>query len=91
MEIISSSVEGATAKGAAEWFTGDVYIDSVGPRLLRPGYWRAWSTSCRAPARPGTVTPLDKASSSPRGSGWSSAAAARRGDPPWRSRLHPAR
>jgi hypothetical protein len=29
MEIISSSVEGATAKGAAEWFTGDVYIDSV--------------------------------------------------------------
>jgi NAD(P)-dependent dehydrogenase (short-subunit alcohol dehydrogenase family)/quercetin dioxygenase-like cupin family protein len=29
MEITSSSVEGATAKGSAEWFTGDVYIDSV--------------------------------------------------------------
>jgi hypothetical protein len=27
MEITRSSVEGASAKGAAEWFTGDVYID----------------------------------------------------------------
>jgi quercetin dioxygenase-like cupin family protein len=29
MEITRSSVEGATGKGATEWFTGDVYIDSV--------------------------------------------------------------
>jgi quercetin dioxygenase-like cupin family protein len=29
MEIIRSSVESATAKETAEWFTGDVYIDSV--------------------------------------------------------------
>ena len=29
MEITRSSTDGATAKGPAEWFTGDVYIDSV--------------------------------------------------------------
>ncbi len=29
MEITRSSIDGATAKGPAEWFTGDVYIDSV--------------------------------------------------------------
>jgi hypothetical protein len=29
MEITRSSPERATAKGSAEWFTGDVYIDSV--------------------------------------------------------------
>jgi quercetin dioxygenase-like cupin family protein len=29
MEITRSSTEGATAKGSAEWFTGDVYIDRV--------------------------------------------------------------
>jgi hypothetical protein len=29
MEITRSSVEGATAKETAEWFTGDVYIDTV--------------------------------------------------------------
>jgi quercetin dioxygenase-like cupin family protein len=29
MQITRSSIEGATTKGAAEWFTGDVYIDSV--------------------------------------------------------------
>jgi hypothetical protein len=77
MEITRSVVEGATGKGATEWFTGDVYIDSVAGRLLRPGCWRAWSTSCRALARPDTVTRLDRAFSSPKGSGWSNAAAAR--------------
>ena len=29
MKITRSSTEGATRKGPAEWFTGDVYIDSV--------------------------------------------------------------
>jgi quercetin dioxygenase-like cupin family protein len=29
MEITRSSTEGATEKGSADWFTGDVYIDSV--------------------------------------------------------------
>jgi quercetin dioxygenase-like cupin family protein len=53
MEIIRSSVEGATRKGATEWFTGDVYIDFVaGPvassRVLAslvhfmPGARTAW-------------------------------------------------
>jgi hypothetical protein len=32
MEITRSSTEGATANGPAEWFTGDVYIDSVATR-----------------------------------------------------------
>jgi quercetin dioxygenase-like cupin family protein len=77
MEITSSSVEGATAKGSAEWFTGDVYIDSVAApaapsRVLAnlvhfmPGARTAWHSH-----------PLGQTSSSPRGSGWSSAAAAR--------------
>jgi hypothetical protein len=29
MRITRSSTESATTKGPAEWFTGDVYIDSV--------------------------------------------------------------
>jgi quercetin dioxygenase-like cupin family protein len=29
MKITRSSTEGGTRKGPAEWFTGDVYIDSV--------------------------------------------------------------
>ena len=29
MKITRSSTEGATTKGSAEWFTGDVYIDPV--------------------------------------------------------------
>jgi quercetin dioxygenase-like cupin family protein len=29
MQITRSSTEGGTTKGQAEWFTGDVYIDSV--------------------------------------------------------------
>jgi quercetin dioxygenase-like cupin family protein len=29
MKITRSSTEGATRKGPAEWFTGDVYIDTV--------------------------------------------------------------
>ena len=43
MEITRSSTDGATAKGPAEWFTGDVYIDSVAgpgcsvPRAGEPG------------------------------------------------------
>jgi quercetin dioxygenase-like cupin family protein len=29
MQINSSSAEGATSKGPAEWFTGDVHVDTV--------------------------------------------------------------
>ena len=29
MQITPSSTEGATSKGSADWFTGDVYIDPV--------------------------------------------------------------
>jgi hypothetical protein len=29
VQLTRSSVEQATAKGPAEWFTGDVYIDTV--------------------------------------------------------------
>ena len=29
MQITRSSTEGATSKGPADWFTGDVYIDAV--------------------------------------------------------------
>ncbi len=36
MEVTRSSVERATSKGAAEWFTGDVYIDSVAGRTAAP-------------------------------------------------------
>ena len=71
MQLIRSSTEGtATAKGPAEWFTGDVYIDPVAAsaapsRVLAnlvhfmPG----------ARARLGTATRSDRAYSSPRGSG----------------------
>ena len=77
MEITRSSIEGATTEGVAEWFTGDVYIDSVAApaapsRVLASlvHFMPGARTAC-------TVTPLDKASSSPRVSGWSSAAATR--------------
>ncbi|HWH99754.1 MAG TPA: hypothetical protein VNT27_05440 [Propionibacteriaceae bacterium] len=55
MQITRSSTEGATGKGPAEWFTGDVYIDSVAApaapsRVLAslvhfmPGARTAWHT-----------------------------------------------
>ena len=29
MQVTRSSTDGATTKGSAEWFTGDVYIDTA--------------------------------------------------------------
>src|SRR5690554_7790180 len=43
--------EGATAKGRLSGSPAMSISTPSRPRLLRPGCWRAWSTSCRAPAR----------------------------------------
>ena len=75
MEITRSSTDGATAKGPAEWFTGDVYIDSVAAPSHRPACRGTLSTSCRAPAPPGTDIRSDRACSSSRGSACVNAAA----------------
>ena len=50
-----------TVKGPAEWFTGDVWIDSLGraQRRLDAATW-ARCTSRRAPEPPGTPTTEDR-------------------------------
>ena len=47
MQITRSTVD--TARGPADWFTGDVYIDAVAAARRRRGSPRTWSTSCPAP------------------------------------------
>ena len=66
MQITRSSID--TAKGPADWFTGDVYIDAVAapPALAR--FAAASCTSRPARAPPGTPTRTARRSSSPRAS-----------------------
>ena len=60
-------------EGAAEWFTGDVYVDRVAASPAPSRVRRSWSTSRRALAPPGAATHSDRASSSPEGIGLLSA------------------
>ena len=67
-----------TAKGPADWFTGDVYIDAIA-RGEEPSRVRV-SGRCASPPAPaphGTPTPSARPCTSPRARAWCSPAAAR--------------
>ena len=67
MQITHSSIE--TAKGPADWFTGDVYIDAVAAPAGSSTFAAANIHLCWAPAPRGTPIRTGRRSSSPRGSG----------------------
>ena len=76
MQITRNSLE--TGRGPSDWFTGEVYFDTVAvPEETSRA--RARSASASRPARgpPGTPIRTARRSSSPRGSAAASAAAAR--------------
>ena len=75
MQITRNNTE--TARGPSDWFTGDVYIDTVAAPSNGSRIGAAASTSRRAPAPRGTPTRTARRSGSPRASASASAAAAR--------------
>jgi hypothetical protein len=65
MQITRSSID--TMKGPADWFTGDVYVDAVAAPAGSSTFAAANVHSLPVPAPPGTPTPTDKRSTSPKG------------------------
>ena len=62
-------------QGPADWFTGDVYIDSVAAARAVPGHGEPGALHARRPHRTGTATRWARPSTSPRASDCASAAA----------------
>ena len=65
MRITRNSLD--TNPRPGDWFTGAVYLDTIATPRIRRAPLRHSSTSRLAPARPGTLTPTVRRSSSPRG------------------------
>jgi hypothetical protein len=75
MQFTRSSIQ--TQKGAADWVTGDIYIDAVAAPKVTSPFAAALVHFTRARGRPGTRTRTARRFSSPRAWGCASARAAR--------------